>query len=303
MKKLPLNALRAFATVYSQGGIRPAARELDIAHSSVSRHLAELEAWLGVRLMDDAAGRRGLALTPQGEALGRATLAGFRDLEHAVTVVRESRSERSVTISTAPSFAARWLLPRMPRLERSYPGLEVSIVVDQKLTDLQGSDIDIAIRMGRGPWPGLHCEALMDEALYPVMSPRLFEASGRPTRPADLLDARLLHDRDPSTSWEAWRQAYGPASLDATTGPRFASSDLVLRAAAQSQGVALARHRLAFDDIVSGALVRPLENVELTLHSAYWIVRPAGRRVRSSASTVISWLREQAALSGASVWT
>lgn len=292
--KLPLNALRAFATVYGHGGVRAAARELGIAHSSVSRHLAELDAWLGVALITEAAGRRGISFTPQGEALGKATLAGFRDIERAVASLRESRSGRSVTISATPSFAARWLLPRLPRLEQSHPHLEVSVVVDQKIDNLEAGGIDLAIRMGRGPWPDVRCEALMDDTLYPVMSPALFEASGCPGQPADLLGMRLLHDRDPHASWEAWRQAHGPESLDVSAGPRFASSDLVLRAAMQGQGVALARHRLAFDDVASGALVRPIAGAGVALGPAYWIVLSRHGRVRTGALAVIDWLKQQA---------
>lgn len=292
--KLPLIALRAFATVYAQGGVRAAARELGIAHSSVSRHLAELDAWLGVTLINVATGRRGISFTPQGEALGEATLAGFRDIERAVASLRESRSGRSVTISAAPSFAARWLLPRLPRLEQSHPHLEVSVVVDQKIDNLEAGDIDLAIRMGRGPWPDVRCEVLMDDTLYPVMSAALFEASGRPDQPADLLGMRLLHDRDPHASWEAWRQVYGPESLDVLAGPRFASSDLVLRAAMQGQGIALARHRLAFDDVASGALVRPIEGAGVALGPAYWIVLPRHGRIRTGALAVIDWLKQQA---------
>ncbi|MGY0798557.1 LysR substrate-binding domain-containing protein [Lysobacter sp. A286] len=286
--------MRAFATVYAQGGVRAAARELGIAHSSISRHLAELDAWMGVALISEPAGRRGISFTPQGEALGKAVLAGFRDIEHAVASLRESRSARSVTISAAPSVAARWLLPRLPRLEQSHPHLEVSVVVNQKIDNLATGDIDLAIRMGRGPWPDVRCEALMDDALYPVMSPALFEASGGPRQPADLLGMRLLHDRDPHASWEAWRQAHGPKSLDVLAGPRFASSDLVLRAAMQSQGVALARHRLAFDDVASGALVRPIEGAGVALGPAYWIVLPRHRPIRTGTLAVIAWLKQQA---------
>lgn len=295
--KLPLNALRAFATVYANGGVRAAARELGVSHSSVSRHLAELDAWLGVPLLDASSDRRGIAFTPQGEALGRATLAGLRDIERAVAAVREARSARSVTISTTASFAARWLLPRLPRLEQSQPQLEVSVVVDQKFDALRG-DADLAIRMGRGPWPDVRCEALMDDTLYPVMSPALFEDAGRPSRPQDLRTMRLLHDRDPAAPWEAWRDAHGPADLDVLPGPRFASSDLVLRAAMQGQGVALARHRLASDDIASGALVRPIHGAGVVLERAYWIVLPLHGPVRPAVRTTIDWLREQAKLDG-----
>lgn len=292
--KLPVNALRAFATVYAHGGVRAAARELGIAHSSVSRHLMELDAWLGIALINPTTGRRGITFTPQGEALGKAALAGFRDIEHAVAMLRESKSSRSVTIATTPSFAARWLLPRLPRLEQSHPQLEVSVLVDQKLDDLEDVGVDLAIRMGRGPWPDVRCVPLMDDTLYPVMSPGLFEDSGRPDQPADLLGMRLLHDRDPHASWETWRHAQGPESLDVRAGPRFASSDLVLRAAVQSQGVALARHRLAIDEVVSGALVRPFKGLGVTLTPAYWIVLPRQGRVRSSAAAIVDWLKQQA---------
>lgn len=291
--ELPLNALRAFASVYAKGGVRAAARELGIAHSSISRHLAELDAWLGVPLVNASEGRRGISFTPQGEVLARATLAGFGDIERAVASLRESRSTRSVAISTTASFAARWLLPRLPRLEQSHPQLEVSVVVDQKIDALQNSDVDLAIRMGHGPWPDVRCEVLMDDILYPVMSPALFEDAGRPGRPADLQGMRLLHDRDPNASWEAWRQAYGPAALDVLAGPRFASSDLVLRAAMQCQGVALARHQLAFDDLASGALVRPIPDAGVALGPAYWIVLPLRGPVRAATLTVIRWLRQQ----------
>lgn len=295
--KLPLNALRAFAAVYAKGGVRAAARELGIVHSSVSRHLAELDAWLGVPLINDAGGRRELSFTPQGEALGRATLAGFGEIERAVASLRESRSTRSVTVSTAPSFAALWLLPRLPLLEQSHPHLEVSVLVDQRLDAFGASDVDLAIRMGQGPWPDVRCEPLMDEVLYPVMSPGLFENAGRPSRRAQLKGMRLLHDRDPNASWEAWRQAYGPASLDVLAGPRFASTDMVLRAAVQGQGVALARHRLAADHLASGALVRPIDGLQVPVKDAYWLVLPARGRIRHATQTFVAWLRQQAQLS------
>jgi len=294
MKDLPLNALRVFALACAHGGVRAAARELGIAHSSVSRHLAELEAWLGVPLArEKGAGRRGWIPTPQGEALGKAVLAGLRDIETAATAIREARSPFAVTISTAPSFAARWLLPRLPLLERAHPRIELSLLVNQHAEDLQAGGIDLAVRMGAGPWPGLHCEALMDDALYPVMSLELWKKSGRPSRPQALTSLRLLHDRDPHAGWDLWRQRFGPASLNLQRGPRFASSDLLLRAAAQGQGVALARHRLTADELAAGIVVRPFGARELRIENAYWIVYP-DRAPRHAVTTVIAWLKDQA---------
>ncbi len=295
MKELPLNALRAFALACAHGGIRPAARELGIAHSSVSRHLAELEAWLGVPLVEDKrSGRRGWSPTPQGEALGRAVLAGLRDIDAAALAIREARSPFAVTISAAPSFAARWLLPRLPALERAYPRFELSVLVNQHIEDLDAAGVDLAVRMGAGPWQGLHCEALMDDALYPVISPDTWKRAGRPAQPKDLSALRLLHDRDPHAGWEVWRRRFGPASLNLQRGPRFASSDLLLRAAEQGQGVALARHRLAADDVAAGRLMRLCGGREVRIEDAYWIVYPE-RPARHAVATIIKWLREQAA--------
>jgi LysR family glycine cleavage system transcriptional activator len=293
MKDLPLNALRAFAAIHASGGVRAAARQLGIAHSSVSRHLSELEAWLGVPLVSDSGVHRGVRFSSQGEALGRAVVAGLADIARAVEAVREPRSPGSVAISTTASFATRWLLPRMPALERAHRALEVSIRVEQRLEDLDGGEIDLAIRMGRGPWPGVRARPLMDDGLYPVMSPAYHAASGRPRKPADLRGLRLLHDRDPNASWDAWRAAHGPASLDVRRGPRLASSDLVLRAAVQGQGVALARDRLARDDVASGALLRPLGDLDVKLGVGYWFVLP-DREPTPAAAQVLAWLEREA---------
>jgi len=291
---LPLNALRAFALVHLHRGVRAAARELGISHSSLSRHLAELEGWLGTRLTAGPSGRRGLTFTPQGEALGQGALAALRELERAALSGREARWPGWVVVSTTGSFAARSLLPRLARLEAERKDLEISVWVDQKPVDLEGGDVDLAIRMGQGPWRELDCEPLLDEVLYPVMSPAYFREAGRPRGPAALSRLRLLHDRDPSAAWESWRRAFGPAALDIRRGPRLASSDLVLRAAVLGQGVALARHRLAADDLAAGALLRPFAGDSVPLGPAYWLVLPTHGRSRPSTAAVVEWLRREA---------
>jgi len=298
MRNLPLNALRAFAAVYETGGVRPAARSLAISHSAISRHLRELEAWIGLPLVERR-GARSLVFTPQGEALGRASLASLRELESAVAGLRESRRGNAVTISTTPSVAARWLLPRLADFAARHAPIELSVVADQKLADPGEQGADLALRMGQGPWPGLICEPLMDDLLYPVMSPAYWQDAGRPVWPQDLIGLRLLHDRDPNASWEVWRQRHPTPGLDVRPGPRFASSDLVLRAASQGLGVALARGRLADDDIRAGSLLRPFGDLQVELKAAYWIVRPKEAPPRESVGIVIDWLRAQAKEAGA----
>lgn len=294
MRELPLNALRAFAVTYSEGGIRAAARELGVVHSSISRHLSQLEAWLGVPLSHESRGRNGLIFTSQGKLLGKAVSAGLQEIERTVAALREARSAYSVTVSTTPSFAARWLLPRLPQFEAGHPRIEVSILVDQKPVELAPGETDLAVRMGRGPWGRLRCEPLMDDCLYPVMSPTFWSKSGRPDAPAGLAGLRLLHDRDPQAGWEVWRQAYGPAALNVSKGPRYASSDLLLRAAIQGQGVALARHRMVADDVASGVLMRPMGKSQIRIDSAYWVVLPVHPAASPATRTFIDWLRDQA---------
>lgn len=289
-----MNALRAFAAIYETGGIRPAARSLNVTHSSISRHLRELENWIGLRLIEVPEGMRSLRFTDQGEALGRSALAGLRELETAVATVREAKRGNSVMIATTPSFASCWLLPRLPDLEATHPWIELSVIVDQRRADPSEQGADFGLRVGRGPWSGLICEPFMDDALYPVMSPAFWQAAGTPSDPSDLAALRLLHDRDPNSTWEIWRQAYGPKDLDLRLGPRLAATDLVLKAATQGLGVALARDRMVREDIAAGLLIRPFGEAEVSMRDAYWIVRSENVRIRSAADKVIEWLKLQA---------
>ena len=200
----------------------------------------------------------------------------------------------ATALAAAPSYA-RHVPERtlLYALVQAHPKIELSVQVEQRLDALDDGRIDLAIRMGQGPWPQLHAEPLMDDALYPVMSPVLWEASERPSSPAKLAGLRLLHDRDPQAAWELWRQVHGPAKLALQGGARYTSSDLVLRAAMQGQGVALARHRLAADDVANGSLVRPFGDLGPSLGPSYWIVRPPAKP-RAAVAAVIDWLHWQA---------
>jgi LysR family glycine cleavage system transcriptional activator len=294
MDTLPLNALRAFALVVECGGVRAAARQLGVSHSAVSRHVTELQRWLGIELLERGRKPGVFSVTPQGLRLATETLAAMGDMRRAAETVRERRTRHAVTISTTPSFAARWLLPRLSALERAHPRLEISVRVDQALDDPRASANDLAIRMGRGPWPDVAAQPLMDDALYPVMSPALWRKVGRPGEIADLRRLRLLHDRDPGASWQLWRRQHGPSDLDVRSGPRFTSSDLVLRAASQGLGVALARHRLVLDDLATGVLIRPFGVRAVSLDAAYWIIRSREAPIREAVKIAIAWLQREA---------
>ena len=292
MNRLPLTALRALAAVYEAGGVRPAARTLKVSHSSVSRHLAELEAWIGVSLLEKKRGGKSrFALTPQGNALGKAALEGLSALTNAVDGVRELRRANSVVIATTASFAARWLIPRLAALHKAYAWIDVSVVTQQHVQTLSEQGADLAIRMGSGPWSDGNCEPLMDDQLYPVATREYWRALGERQAARALAKARLLHDRDPAATWERWFAVHPAANIDLRAGGRFTSSDLVLRAAAEGLGIALARHQLVTEDIATGRLFRPLGNAAVAITRAYWVVRPEGEELRPALKTVLQWLR------------
>ncbi len=294
MRDLPLTLLRALAAVYETGGIRPAGRRLGVQHSAVSRALRDLEAWLDTPLFEKRDGQRALVFSVEGAALGKAALAALTELDVAVQKTREGSNANSMAIATTPSFAMRWLLPRLPKLTKLHPKIEVSIIVDQARKTPIASGADLTIRMGPKPTDPPEPIPFMDEQVFPVMAPRLWDQSGRPSNVSDLQDLPLLHDRDPSTSWATWRQEHGPNRLDVRHGPRLTSSDLILRAAEQGQGVALARGRLAIESLESGTLIRPLGQSAIDLGDNYWIIANPETNGRRVVRSVIAWLTAEA---------
>lgn len=294
MRNLPLTLLRALAAVYDTGGIRPAGRRLGVQHSAVSRALRDLEAWLEIPLFEKRGSQRALVFTAEGAALGKAALAALTDLEDAVQKTREGSNANSVTIATTPSFAMRWLLPRLPLLTDVHPKIEVSIIVDQARNSPIASGADLNIRMGSQPTDMPDPQPFMDEQVFPVMAPLLWERVGRPSKCSDLQGLPLLHDRDPATSWATWRKTHGPSRLDVRRGPRLTSSDLILRAAEQGQGVALARGRLTVDSLTTGALMRPFGDKAMDLGTNYWIIANPETCERRVVSAVIAWLLAEA---------
>lgn len=134
----------------------------------------------------------------------------------------------------------------------------------------------------------------MDDALYPVMSPSFWQQADKPKNPEALRRLRLLHDRDTNASWQAWASAHPVSGFNVRAGPRFASSDLVLRAASQGLGVALARDRLVADDIANGILIRPFGEMRVLLPDAYWIVPGEHAMQRTAVGAMVDWLKHQA---------
>ncbi|MEP4038559.1 LysR substrate-binding domain-containing protein [Pseudophaeobacter sp.] len=300
MKKqiLPLNAMRAYAAVHETGGIRSAARMLNVTHSSISRHLRFLEETLGIALLDRDQNQRKLLFTAQGEHLGQVSNEAMQLLSNAIVKIRETQAGNFVVISTAPSFASCWLMERIQKFNESFPWIEISIQINQKLTSLSEQGGDMSIRIGGGAWAENEFRILMNETLFPVCSPGYAEKLGDIHNPQCLKKAKLLHDRDHQTSWDVWRNKFTLDWFDPMPGPRFTSSDLVLDAASKGLGVALARGRMAEDKLRDGQLCRILRPLEVKIPGAYWILVDPEANKRKAVSTFVSWLHEECAKPG-----
>ncbi|WP_169569379.1 LysR substrate-binding domain-containing protein [Sneathiella limimaris] len=299
MKNLPLNSLRAFAAVFEEGGVRPAARRLSVTHSSVSKFLSELETHLGVRLVNRMGSNRITGFTREGELLGKSVLASFSEIKQVIASIQESQRQNSVTIETTSAFAARWFFPRLGEFELAYPDIELSVVVDQRVKPPSEQDADITIRLGKGPWSGLDCRPFMDDALYPVMRQDYWEGFGKPAELTSLSKMRLLHDKNPQASWARWAAYHELTGLNLLQGPRYSTLDLALRAAEQGLGVALARHQFVKPALEAGLLIAPYDHAVMPLEDFIWLVRPGHGQPSKAARKVMDWLFSQAELDGA----
>ncbi|MDJ1007856.1 MAG: LysR substrate-binding domain-containing protein [Paracoccaceae bacterium] len=290
MNYVPLNLLRTFSAIYETGGIRAAARSLDIAHSAVSRALRELEGYLDVDLVEKAEGRRILSFTDEGDRVGRAAAKAINDLERTLDSVKRIRGRASVVLETTPSFASRWLFPRLGDFEVELPWIELSVTVDQRISSPGQMRADFALRLGNGPWNNLNCEPLMDDELIAVASPAYLNSqNGR----FDLSKSQLLHDRDPAASWTGWQNLFSNLSENVKQGPRYTSGDLVLRAAERGMGVALSRRSLAEESLELGRLVDAGGGRTMALPQSIWTVTPPHSQIRKPVEKVIDWLKVQ----------
>lgn len=288
----PLNAATAFEACARLGSTVAAAAELRVTHGAVSKQVALLESWLavalfdrgGVRLVPTAAGARYAAAL--GRALDGVDAATLEALGAAVG------AGEIVRVSTTASFAALWLLPRLSGFRAQHPGIEVWVSESKTPVELGEGGVDLALRIGRGPWPGVRAEALFEDHLVPLCAPAL---AGRLRSPRDLSRHTLLHDEDPHAGWPVWLEAAGLGSPPwASRGPRLNDSALLVQAAADGQGIALARWKLAAALIESGRLVQPF-GPAVPMGLAYWLVLPArGTPIGRATRAFAAWIRSEA---------
>lgn len=281
-----MQALRAFEAAARERSLTKAAESLHVTHGAISHQIKSLESDLGVRLVERAG--RGIRLTDEGERFAIRVRTAFAELMTAVQEITTRSNPRLLRVSVMPSFAARWLLPRIGRFFATHPDIDLEVSANTATVDFQRDDADVAIRYGFGQWDGVRIEHLLDDSFFPVCSPRI--AGGVPKRPADLERYTLLRpDNEP---WRPWFEAAGLDWPEPTRGPIFNDSSHMMQAAAEGQGIALGRATLLGNDERNGVLVRPFA-IEVPAPRRIYLVYPPRNAGSPKLAAFRAWLRAE----------
>ena len=293
----PLNSLRAFEAAGRHLSSTKAAEELNVTTAAISHQIRALEEFLGVQLFRRL--NRGLLLTDAGQACLPGLQSDFDQLYEAIVRLRDIDSRGALSISVAPAFAAKWLVPRLERFDREQPEIDLRISASLALVDFRKDGFDAAIRLGRGEYEGLRVDKLFDESVTPMCGPRLVTGDHPLMTPDDLRFHTLLHDvsldfSPAAPDWRHWLASAGVDGVDATRGPRFSHPDHSLQAAIDGAGVVLGWRRLAAADIAAGRLVIPFA-LTLKMGLGFYLVCPETTAERPKVVAFRAWLLQQIA--------
>ncbi|OHV77077.1 transcriptional regulator GcvA [Rhizobium sp. LCM 4573] len=288
---LPLLALRAFVETGRHRSVKRAAEAMGVTPGAVSQQIRLLEERVGIPLFTRT--RYGVDLTAAGAEAHPALLAAFDQISRSMERLEAARARPTLTISTVPSFAASWLVPRLGRFTAKHPDVEVRVEASSALVDLRRDRVDIAIRHGLGHYPGLRIERLMAPVFLPVASPALLAAGPKIHAPADCLNWPLLQDSD-RADWRLWFSALGvPVDPRADRGPSFDDDLLLIRSAIAGQGLALVRDTYAMEEIEAGRLALAL-NITWPTDFAYYAVALPDVSQFEPIDAFLEWLKAEA---------
>lgn len=299
--QLPLNALRAFEAAARHLSFKLASEELSVTPAAVSQQIRSLEDYLGIPLFRRTS--RALILTDQAQESLEPLRQGFDLIEDACNRLQRPQEDNVLRLSLAPSFAAKWLIPRLERYYDENSDIIVKINATNELVDFSREDVDLAIRYGPGGYSGLHVEELMREEVFPVAAPTLLEGEDAVWTPADLARVTLIHDDsslddESNPTWPMWLKAAGVRGGDGQRALHFNQTALALEAAIAGRGVVLAKRTLAETDLKQGRLVRLFKQSH-PVDFAYYIVCPDEKRALSKVASFMDWLRSEAGRSWA----
>lgn len=286
--RLPsLSALRAFEAAARLASFKAAADELLVTPTAISHQIRQLETHLGFRVLDRTP--RTVTLTTQGKVLYDATASGFGEIERAIIRLFADTAPAPVTLTSTTAFLSHWLVPRMDALRQAVPAIDLRLHMSNAMEELRPGGIDVAIRYGRGPFPGVIGTLLCTDTLVPVCSPSLGLS-----RPEDLRDATLIHIDGrsrpmPNPDWPRWCAQAALTDVRTDAGPRFPDTMLAVQAAIAGLGVAIVSRILVADALAAGLLATPF--MQTLAGDAYHFVCASGLEQRQDIIALRTWLQ------------
>ena len=293
----PLNPLRTFEVAARHLSFTRAAEELFVTAAAVSHQIKTLEESLGVVLF--ARHSKSLELTKAGAAYLPGIQRAFKQMAEATHQLHLRGNPTTLKINVPPTFAVKWLIPRMVRFLKEHPEIDLKVSTSAKQVDFDREDFNLAVRYGRGVYPGLHAELCLPVEVFPVCSPALLKGDHPLLVPDDLKYHTLLHDDSVYTDssnpdWAMWLRHAGVDGVDPTRGPSFWPSHLVINAAIDGLGVALAKKNWVEKDLEEGRLMRPFD-ISLPVEFSYFLVYPESSTGDRLITTFVDWVRSEVA--------
>lgn len=264
----PLATLRAFEAAARHLSFKHAAAELAVTPTAISHQIRLLEETLGVKLFDRKP--RHVTLTDAGQEIFPVLRDGFSEFSRVIDRIKTRKSQRSLTISVLASFAAKWLLPRLPRFQLAHPDIHLHLHTSSEVVDLGRNVADAAIRYGAGPYPGLITQRLFAENFVPMASPALAIKTPDDLRQAPLLHLEWLYPDAMTPTWARWFRAAGIKDIDLVAGIAFSDDTHAIQAAIAGQGVVLASLEMTRHERQNG-LLRPLLGPQIAGHVYHFL--------------------------------
>lgn len=280
----PLSALRAFAAYTDTGSVSAAGRALNVSHAAISQQLRSLEAHLGLKLLDRSG--RALSLTYEGHELAQALSEGFGTIAQAIEALTGADAERPLHVTTSPTFAANWLMPRLASFSAAHPEIDVMIAPTPALTPLEPGGVDVAIRYGEGGWPGTESRELLRSPIAVVAAPKLVGHGPLPAL-SELTRYPWIQElgNTEATEWLA-RQGVTGARVKGIVVP----GNLMLDGARNGQGIAVSTRIVVEEDLRAGRLRLLFEE---RLGAGYHVVTLPGAR-RPPLKAFLRWIQREA---------
>lgn len=294
----PLNPLRVFEVVARTRNLTLAAQELHVSQSAVSRQIAVLETYLGVEMFRRE--RHGVTLTRAGQSYADEVGPAFDAIAGATARLLRSTSQGALRVRTYTTFAAKWLIPRLPDFQAQYPSIEVRIDNAIPDVDFDRDPADLAIQFGNGRWPRVNSDMLFRDEIEPVCTPAYLKSHrGARGKLEPLLQHRLLVSHYRRTDWEEWLAFAGLTEVArGTERMSFGSSVMTWQATLDGLGIAIGQTAMLKAELESGRLVRPFRQ-PYRREKAYYLVRPQVQREARKIVAFRDWLLETAAAEAA----